>query len=81
MNHRQWKKNFKKIHGRNPTALEDKRLYYKHRAKDLCISLPELSGAIRTFENNLRHTLIHMFDNLGDAFKNIAANLNGGENK
>lgn len=75
MNHRQWKKKFKKIHGRNPTAFEDKQLYFKHRAKDLCMTLPEFSRAVQTFENNLRHALINMFDNLCEAFKNIAANL------
>ena len=43
MNHRQWKKRFKKIHGRNPSIMEDK----KKAAKCIKSFMPELAEAAK----------------------------------
>ncbi len=43
MNHRQWKKQFKKIHGRNPSIMEDK----KKAAKCIKSFMPDLSEAAK----------------------------------
>lgn len=44
MNHRQWKKKFKKVHGKNPNCWEDKRKEIRYDAqvmKDALIQMPK----------------------------------------
>ena len=42
MNHRQWKKNFKKSHGRNPSCWEDKRKKIRYDARKMSDALAEI---------------------------------------
>ena len=45
MNHRQWKKNFKKSHGRNPSCWEDKRKKIRYDSRvigDALAKIPKL---------------------------------------
>lgn len=49
MNYRQWKKNYKKLHGYNPPIEEDKRKRARLAAQQLSVSLPQIVEAL----NNL----------------------------
>ena len=49
MKYRQWKKNYKKLHGYNPPVSEDKRKRAKLMAQQLTVTLPEITEAINNF--------------------------------
>lgn len=46
MNHRQWKKKFKKTHGRNPSCWEDKRKRIRYDAKVLVGAISEMPSLL-----------------------------------
>ena len=56
MNHRQWKKHFKKIHGRNPSIMEDRKIATK------CINsfMSELAEAAKQMEKALSAFTVRM---------------------
>ena len=62
MNHRQWKKNFKKVHGRNPNVHEDK----KKAIKELGIILPAFREAMSEFISEMRNALGCLYETFGD---------------
>lgn len=66
MNHRQWKKNFKKKHGRNPTVYEDKKLRNKYMTKELQLVLQDFSDALMNAMSQLAHGLAKAFKELSD---------------
>jgi len=64
MNHRQWKKNFKKKYGRNPIGAEDKRNKTKN---DLSIeSISALITSIPDILNNIHNAFGIFFKNIGE---------------
>lgn len=64
MNHRQWKKNFKKTHGRNPYMSEDK----KKSFKAFMIAYPELGKTLKDFAENFTKALGRVYQAIGDIF-------------
>ena len=72
MNHRQWKKKFKKAHGRNPYYWEDrKKAPPKIFSSDLADSLTALEKGVRTFFSGLCAGLGRAFKRMGEAFTEI----------
>lgn len=65
MNHRQWKKNFKKKHGRNPYKYEDKKYKYKSIAKCFIDFANRFNKAIK----EAAHKLGVVFEEVGKALK------------
>ena len=63
MNHRQWKKKFKKIHGRNPYTWEDKR----KAEKAFIAELPNLSKAVSDFAQNACKAIGRFYKAFGKA--------------
>lgn len=81
MNHRQWKKNYKKRYGYNPPAYMDKRKRRKARAQQSLpcagISVEQITQAMATFTEavftgNICDALALMFSRQAQAF-NVAA--------
>lgn len=83
MNHRQWKKNYKKRYGYNPPAYMDKRKRRKARAQQSLpcagISVEQITQAMATFTEivfteagNICDALAQMFSRRAQAF-NVAA--------
>lgn len=68
MNHRQWKKKFKKVHGRAPYPWEDK----KAVSKTIRHNLPEICEAIAKAPKILAEALAYAAEALSDRFANIA---------
>lgn len=71
MNHRQWKKKFKKIHGRNPYYWEDRRV----KSKTMRYSLEEMCEAINDLPKILAEILADAVEALSDGLANIAEAL------
>lgn len=83
MNHRQWKKNYKKRYGYNPPAYMDKRKRRKARAQQSLpcagISVEQITQAMATFTEavftaagNICDALAQVFSRQAQAF-NVAA--------
>ena len=83
MNHRQWKKNYKKRYGYNPPAYMDKRKRRKARAQQSLpcagISVEQITQAMETFTEavfaaagNIRDALAQMFGRQAQAFNTVA---------
>ena len=65
MNHRQWKKDIKKKHGRNPVWTEDKRNKTKN---DLSIdALSTLIQSIPDITNKIQNAFGMFFKNIGES--------------
>lgn len=72
MNHRQWKKKFKKAHGRNPYYWEDrKKVPPKNFASDLADSLIALEKGVRTIISGFYAGLGRAFKRMGEVFTEI----------
>ena len=72
MNYRQWKKNYKRIHGYNPPLKEDKRKQAKVAKKELKqISLVDLVDICKRVSN----VFASVCKNIGEAFINIGNSL------
>lgn len=70
MNHRQWKKNYKKQYGYNPPAYMDKRKRRKARAQQ---SLPCAgTEAVFTAAGNMCNALAQAFSRQAQAFNAVA---------
>ena len=83
MNHRQWKKNYKKRYGYNPPAYMDKRKRRKARAQQSLpcagISVDQITQAMETFTEsvfaaagNICDALAQMFGRQAQAFNAVA---------
>lgn len=83
MNHRQWKKNYKKRYGYNPPAYMDKRKRRKARAQQSLpcagISVEQITQAMETFTEavftaagNICDALAQMFGRQAQAFNAVA---------
>lgn len=64
MNHRQWKKQFKKTHGRNPYVHEDKKKMPKTMADALKEVAQELIDGVGTLANNLAESFRELAKNI-----------------
>lgn len=71
MNHRQWKKKFKKVHGRAPYFWEDRRV----KSKSIGYNLEEMREALNNFPKILAEILADAAKALSDGFANIAEAL------
>lgn len=71
MNHRQWKKKFKKVHGRAPYSWEDRRT----KSKSMRYSLEEMCETISNIPKILAEMLADAAEALSDGFANIAEAL------
>lgn len=83
MNHRQWKKNYKKRYGYNPPAYMDKRKRRKARAQQSLpcagISVEQITQAMETSTEavftaagNICDALAQMFGRQAQAFNDVA---------
>lgn len=73
MNHRQWKKKFKKVHGRAPYFWEDRR---RKRIAELArYNLEEMCKTISNIPKVLAETFADVAEALSDGFANIAEAL------
>ena len=70
MNHRQWKKKFKKEHGRAPYFWEDRRV--KVKSKTMRYNLEEMCETISNIPKILAEALADAAEVLSDGFANIA---------
>ncbi len=70
MNHRQWKKKFKKVHGRAPYLWEDRRT--KSKLPYMSFNLEEMCETIRNIPKILAEILADATEALSDMFANIA---------
>lgn len=73
MNHRQWKKNYKKIHGRNPYFWEDRKA--KAKALDAKYNIEEICETIANIPKMLADMLADVAEALSDGFANVAEAL------
>lgn len=80
MNHRQWKKNYKKRYGYNPPAYIDKRKRRKARAQQSLpcagISVEQITRAIVTFTEAVFTTAGDICDALAQMFSRQAQAFN-----
>lgn len=71
MNHRQWKKKFKKVHGRNPFFFEDK----KNKAHNLYLAFrnlsPSLTKAIGDISRGFKEALYQLGESISELGKRI----------
>ena len=70
MNHRQWKKKFKKVHGRAPYSWEDKRV--KSESPSMNYNLEEIRETIANIPKIFAEILADAAEALSDGFANIA---------
>lgn len=68
MNHRQWKKKFKKVHGRAPYFWEDRRV----KGKKMRYNLEEMCETISNIPKILAEMLADAAEVLSDGLANIA---------
>lgn len=73
MNHRQWKKKFKKVHGRAPYFWEDRRM--KRISGLTRYNLAEMCETISNIPKILAEILADAAEALSDGFANIAEAL------
>lgn len=69
MNHRQWKKKFKKVHGRAPYSWEDRRV--KSELPDMSFNLEGMCEAI----GNITKTFAEALANVAEACSDVLANI------
>lgn len=72
MNHRQWKKRFKKVHGRNPNCWEDKRKRIRYDASVLADAINEIPRLFARACANVFEALSQGFGTLSECMKEIA---------
>lgn len=83
MNYRQWKKNYKKMHGINPPLAMDKRKQYKIAKRaiktmqriDFAEVADRVAKAIVSAAADCMRLLGDVFESAGTAFKNAAENI------
>ena len=73
MNHRQWKKKFKKVHGRAPYSWEDRRV--KSELTNMNYNLEEMRETIANIPKIFAEALADVAEALSDGFANIAEAL------
>lgn len=61
MKYRQWKKNYKKKYGRNPSIIFDRRMQ-KKAAKRLCIKLLDLNANMISAMHRITTNVVSMSD-------------------
>lgn len=71
MNHRQWKKKFKKVHGRAPYPWEDERV----KSKLTRFELEQMCETISNIPKVLAEAFADVAEALSDGFANIAEAL------
>lgn len=72
MNHRQWKKNFKKVHGRNPNCWEDKRKRIRYDATVLIGAINEMPSLLARACANACEALSQGFATLSEYMIEVA---------
>lgn len=72
MNHRQWKKKFKKIHGRNPNCWEDKRKRIRYDALALIDAINEMPRLFARACANVCEVLSQGFASVSKCMKEVA---------
>ena len=75
MNHRQWKKKFKKTHGRNPSCWEDKRKKIRYDASVLADVFNTAPRLLAKAYANACEILSEGFAKVSERMKEIAGNL------
>ena len=70
MNYRQWKKNYKKANGYNPTVEFDKRKMNKIMAK--AFNNIDVNATLLSFCNNLKLAMAEVFEGFAKTFNNAA---------
>ena len=73
MNHRQWKKKFKKVHGRAPYSWEDRRI--KSKLPDMNYNLEEICETIANIPKILAEALADVAEALSDGLADVAEAL------
>lgn len=73
MNHRQWKKNFKKIHGRNPYFWEDRKI--KRIDESTRYNLEKMCETISNIPKILAEILADAAEVISDGFAKVAKEL------
>ena len=73
MNHQQWKKKFKKVHGRAPYPWEDKKVKSHLRRSEL----EEMCETISNIPKILAEILADAAEAISDGFANLAEALRG----
>lgn len=81
MNHRQWKKKFKKIHGRNPNYWEDKRKKIKYDVSVLIDAINEIPRIFARACANACEVLSQGLATLSEHMKNVAENYGRNEDE
>ncbi len=71
MNHRQWKKRFKKIHGRNPSIMEDK----KKAAKCIKSFMPEITESLYRATSSVKNIFLEFGELLFKSLSVMSARL------
>ena len=71
MNYRQWKKDYKKKHGYNPSLMDDKR----KRIKAMRMLLRKCNVDVEDFANRITECLSRAFGILGDIFNKASDSL------
>lgn len=78
MNYRQWKKNYKKVHGYNPPVEADKQQQAKQVARFVNL-IRDID--IVAIANSLKEAMARFCDCISETLKSMAKNLRGGEEK
>lgn len=73
MNHRQWKKAYKKRYGHNPSTMEDRSIASKELAKTASMVIEVLPKVVKTVINIIADIL----DETGKGFMSMAADMRG----
>lgn len=73
MNHRQWKKAYKKRYGHNPSTMEDRSRASKELAKTVSKVIEVLPKVVKSVIN----IIADIFDETGKGFMSIAADMRG----
>jgi hypothetical protein len=72
MNHRQWKKKFKKVHGRVPYPQEDKRVkseLTRSELEEMCEVIASIPKILAEILADATQALSDMFANIADALR------------
>lgn len=73
MNHRQWKKAYKKRYGQNPSIMEDRSMASKELAKTASMVIEVLPEVVKSVIN----IIADIFDEIGKGFMSMAADMRG----
>ena len=68
MNYRQWKKNYKKLHGYNPPIEEDKRKRARLAAQQSSVLLPQIVEALNNLAPALCRALADACETISNGF-------------